>query len=39
MADTIFRVNMSDLSTKVEAVPEGWMGLGGRGSDIDHRRR
>ena len=31
MADTIFRVNMSDLSTKVEAVPEGWMGLGGRG--------
>jgi aldehyde:ferredoxin oxidoreductase len=31
MADKIFRVNMSDLSTKVEAVPEGWMGLGGRG--------
>ena len=31
MADKIFRVNMSDLSTKVEAVPEAWMGLGGRG--------
>jgi len=31
MADRIFRVNMSDLSAKVEAVPEGWMGLGGRG--------
>ncbi len=31
MADKIFRVNMSDLSSKVEAVPEGWMGLGGRG--------
>ncbi len=31
MADKILRVNMSDLSTKVEAVPEAWMGLGGRG--------
>ncbi|MDO5673426.1 MAG: aldehyde ferredoxin oxidoreductase C-terminal domain-containing protein [bacterium] len=31
MADKIFRVNMSDLSAKVEAVPEAWMGLGGRG--------
>ena len=31
MADKIFRVNMSDLSTKLEAVPEKWMGLGGRG--------
>ena len=31
MADKIFRVNMSDLSAKVETVPEGWMGLGGRG--------
>ena len=31
MADKIFRVNMSDLSTKVEDVPEAWMGLGGRG--------
>lgn len=31
MADVIFRVNMSDLSTKVEAVPAEWMGLGGRG--------
>ena len=31
MADKIFRVNMSNLSAKVEAVPEGWMGLGGRG--------
>jgi aldehyde:ferredoxin oxidoreductase len=26
MADTILRVNMSDLSTKVEAVPEEWAG-------------
>ena len=31
MADKIFRVNMSDLSTRVEDVPEAWMGLGGRG--------
>ena len=31
MADKIFRINMSDLSSKVEAVPEAWMGLGGRG--------
>ncbi|EKD35628.1 MAG: hypothetical protein ACD_75C01836G0003, partial [uncultured bacterium] len=31
MADKIFRVNMSDLSTTVEEVPAGWMGLGGRG--------
>lgn len=31
MAEQIFRVNMSDLSTKVEAVPEEWQGLGGRG--------
>jgi aldehyde:ferredoxin oxidoreductase len=27
----ILRVNMSDLTTKVEAVPEAWAGLGGRG--------
>jgi len=31
MADKILRVNMSDLSAKVEAVPAAWMGLGGRG--------
>jgi aldehyde:ferredoxin oxidoreductase len=31
MADKILRVDMSNLSTKVEAVPEAWMGLGGRG--------
>ncbi len=31
MADKIFRVNMSDLSTTIEEVPPGWMGLGGRG--------
>ena len=31
MADKIFRVNMSDLTTSIEAVPEGWMGHGGRG--------
>ncbi|WP_461208228.1 aldehyde ferredoxin oxidoreductase family protein [Desulfocurvus sp. DL9XJH121] len=31
MTDKILRVNMSDMSTKVEAVPEAWMGLGGRG--------
>ncbi|MFH0785566.1 MAG: aldehyde ferredoxin oxidoreductase C-terminal domain-containing protein, partial [Pseudomonadota bacterium] len=31
MADKIFRVNMSDLSSRMEAVPTGWMGLGGRG--------
>jgi aldehyde:ferredoxin oxidoreductase len=27
----IFRVNMSDLTTKVEEVPTAWTGLGGRG--------
>ena len=31
MADKIFRINMSDLTAKVEAVPAEWMGLGGRG--------
>ncbi|MBM9616353.1 aldehyde ferredoxin oxidoreductase [Desulfobulbus rhabdoformis] len=31
MADKILRINMSDLSTKVEDVPEAWMGHGGRG--------
>ena len=29
--DKIFRVNMTDLTTKVEAVPAAWAGLGGRG--------
>src|SRR6266545_1640165 len=29
--DKIIRVNMSDLSTKVEVVPSAWAGLGGRG--------
>ncbi|MGB3211127.1 MAG: aldehyde ferredoxin oxidoreductase C-terminal domain-containing protein [Desulforhopalus sp.] len=31
MADKIFRVNMSDLTTMVEDVPAEWAGLGGRG--------
>ena len=31
MADKIFRVNMTDLSTSVEAVPAAWAGHGGRG--------
>lgn len=31
MADKIFRVNMSTLSTSIEDVPEAWQGLGGRG--------
>ncbi len=31
MADKIYRVNMNDLSYKIEDVPEEWMGLGGRG--------
>lgn len=31
MADKIYRINMTDLSVKVEDVPEAWMGLGGRG--------
>jgi len=29
--DKIFRVNMTDLTSKVETVPEAWAGLGGRG--------
>ncbi|WP_026840088.1 aldehyde ferredoxin oxidoreductase family protein [Citrifermentans bremense] len=28
--DKIFRVNMTDLTTKIEAVPAAWAGLGGR---------
>jgi len=28
--DKILRVNMSDLSTKIEAVPAAWAGFGGR---------
>jgi len=31
MADKIFRVNMSDLTTSIEDVPESWAGHGGRG--------
>lgn len=31
MADKIFRVNMTDLSTSLEEVPADWMGHGGRG--------
>jgi len=31
MVDRIFRVNMADLTSKVEEVPEDWAGLGGRG--------
>jgi aldehyde:ferredoxin oxidoreductase len=31
MADKIFRVNMTDLTTSIEDVPADWMGLGGRG--------
>ncbi|BCO08424.1 aldehyde ferredoxin oxidoreductase [Desulfolithobacter dissulfuricans] len=31
MADRIYRVNMTDLTTSIEDVPSEWMGLGGRG--------
>jgi len=31
MADKIFRVNMTDLTTSIEDVPDAWMGHGGRG--------
>ena len=31
MADKIYRVNMNELSFKIEDVPTEWMGLGGRG--------
>jgi len=31
MADKIFRVNMTDLTTSLEDVPEVWAGHGGRG--------
>ncbi len=30
MAEKIFRVNMGDLSVKIEDVPTAWQGLGGR---------
>jgi aldehyde:ferredoxin oxidoreductase len=31
MSEKIFRVNMTDLTTRVEEVPQNWAGLGGRG--------
>ena len=31
MADKIYRVNMTDLSTSTEDIPADWMGHGGRG--------
>ena len=31
MADHIYRVNMTTLTCSIEAVPQSWMGLGGRG--------
>jgi aldehyde:ferredoxin oxidoreductase len=31
MADKIFRVNMTDLTTSIEDVPAAWAGHGGRG--------
>jgi aldehyde:ferredoxin oxidoreductase len=31
MADRIFRVNMTNLTTRIEEVPEAWAGHGGRG--------
>ncbi len=31
MADKIFRVNMTDLTSKLEEVPAAWAGHGGRG--------
>ena len=31
MADKIYRVNMTDLSTSIEDVPDDWAGHGGRG--------
>jgi len=31
MTDKIYRVNMSDLTAKVETIPVEWAGLGGRG--------
>jgi len=31
MADKIFRINMSDLTSSIEDVPEDWAGHGGRG--------
>ncbi len=31
MAEKIYRVNMANLTTSIEPVPDKWMGLGGRG--------
>ena len=31
MADKIYRVNMTELSTSIEDVPQDWAGHGGRG--------
>ncbi len=31
MADKIYRINMTDLTSSIEDVPEAWAGYGGRG--------
>ena len=31
MADKIYRLNLNDMSYKIEEIPENWAGLGGRG--------
>ncbi|SFZ97694.1 Tungsten-containing aldehyde:ferredoxin oxidoreductase [hydrothermal vent metagenome] len=31
MSDKIYRINMKDLSYKIEDIPQRWAGLGGRG--------
>jgi hypothetical protein len=31
MADKIYRVNMNDLTSTIEDIPEAWAGMGGRG--------
>jgi aldehyde:ferredoxin oxidoreductase len=31
MKDKIYRVNMTELTTSIEEVPQDWVGLGGRG--------
>ena len=35
MGDKIIRINMTNLTTAIEAVPAEWAALGGRGTHLD----
>ena len=37
MKDKIYRVNMTELTTSIEEVPQDWVGMGGPRPYLDHR--